>query len=382
MKYRLTNRFKFALATGLFAASVGLQAQTPPAMPVKIQVIEKTNVPLTFDYPARVQSANQVEIHARVSGVLLKQHYQDGAEVKAGEVLYTIDPQSYQATVDRAKAQVLMEQARLRQAEREKKRVEGLYRQKAVSEQERDQAISAYELAEAGLVGAQAALKEAQLNLDYTQVTAPISGLTSQRLQTVGNLVGRDYGRTHLTNITQLDTVELHFSVGEKEFIERSQQFEQGILRYTNQNKPTVSVSHLGQTLQGELDFSGHEVEASTGSIKLRARFANANKVLLPGAFVRAEVGGIEAVDAIQIPQKAVLQIGSQAFVYVIQDSKAQLVPIQLQRQVDNSWLVSAGLNVGDQLIINNLIKLRPGTPVQVLPEQPPANQAPTKSAQ
>lgn len=371
MKNRLNQIHKNLIFIGLLGLSVTAFSQTPPPMPVEVQTIEKTNVPLSYDYPARVKSPSQVEIHARVSGILLKQHYQDGQQVKAGDVLYTIEPKAYQAAVDRAKAQVLMEQARLRQAEREKKRVEGLYREKAVSEQERDQAISAYELAEAGLVGAQAALKEAQLNLDYTQVKAPIDGLTDQKRQSVGDLVGREYNRTHLTTITQLDPIEVHFSISEKEFVEREQQIQNGVLRYSQGQKPQVSVTHLGQTLQGELDFSGHQVDQQTGSVKLRALFANQNRTLLPGAFVRIELGGIEAVDVIQIPQKAVLQIGTQSFVYVMKDGKAQMLPVQLQRAVGQTWLVDGGLNPGDQLILNNLIKLRPGAPVQVLPKNP-----------
>ncbi|MBE0494311.1 MAG: efflux RND transporter periplasmic adaptor subunit [Thiomicrospira sp.] len=321
-------------------------------------------MPLSYSYPARVQSASQIQIHARVNGLLLKQHYQDGDEVKAGALLYSIDPKPYQATVNRAKAQVLMEQAKLRQAEREKKRVEGLYREKAVSEQERDQATSAYELAQAGLVGAQAALQEAQLNLDYTQVTAPTQGLTGQRIHSVGDLVGRDYGATHLTNITQLNPIEVHFSMVEKEFVERATQIQQGQLRYQNGSSPTISVTHLGETLKGQLDFSGHQVESKTGSVKLRARFDNPNKTLLPGAFVHVTLGGIEALNVIQIPQKAVLQIGTQSFVYVVKDDKAELVPVGLQTQVGNSWLIKQGLNPGDQLITNNLVKLRPNTPV------------------
>ena len=298
--------------------------------------------------------------------MLLEKHYQDGEQVKAGDLLYTIDPKPYQAAVNRAKAQVLMEQAKLRQAEREQKRVEGLYREKAVSEQERDQAISAYELAQAGLVGAQAALQEAQLNLDYTQVTAPTQGLTGQRTHSVGDLVGRDYGATHLTNITQLDPIEVHFSIVEKEFVERETQIQQGQLRYQNGSTPSVSVTHLGEILNGQLDYRGHEVEAATGSVKLRARFDNPNRNLLPGAFVHVRLAGIEAVNVIQIPQKAVLQIGTQSFVYVVKDDKAEMLPVELQTQVGNSWLIKQGLEPGDQLITNNLVKLRPNAPVAI----------------
>lgn len=369
MKHSIQTLLKTSLISGLFAVSSVVLAQTPPPLPVKTLTIEKTNVPLSYTYPARVQSASQVEIHARVSGLLLEKHYQDGEQVEAGDLLYTIDPKPYQATVNRAKAQVLMEQAKLRQAEREKKRVEGLYREKAVSEQERDQAISAYELAQAGLVGAQAALQEAQLNLDYTQVTAPTQGLTGQRMHSVGDLVGRDYGATHLTNITQLDPIEVHFSIVEKEFVERETQIQQGQIRYQNGSSPTVSVTHLGETVNGQLDYRGHQVETATGSVKLRARFDNPNKSLLPGAFVHVDLAGIEAVNVIQIPQKAVLQIGTQSFVYVVKDDKATMLPVDLQTQVGNSWLIKNGLEPGDQLITNNLVKLRPNAPVAIQSE-------------
>ncbi|HEY9018117.1 efflux RND transporter periplasmic adaptor subunit [Thiomicrospira sp.] len=366
MKHSIQTYLKTSLISGIFAISSAAFAQTPPPLPVKTLTIEKTNVPLSYSYPARVQSASQVEIHARVSGLLLEKHYQDGEAVKAGDLLYTIDPKPYQAIVNRAKAQVLMEQAKLRQAEREKKRVEGLYSEKAVSEQERDQATSAYELAQAGLVGAQAALQEAQLNLDYTQVTAPTQGLTGQKRHSVGDLVGRDYGATHLTNITQLDPIEVHFAIVEKEFVERETQIQQGQLRYQNGSSPSVSVSHLGETFEGQLDYRGHEVEAATGSVKLRARFDNPNKTLLPGAFVHVELAGIEAVNVIQIPQKAVLQIGTQSFVYVVKDNKAEMRPVGLKTQVGNTWLITQGLEPGDQLITNNLVKLRPNAPVAI----------------
>ncbi|AHF01966.1 hemolysin D [Thiomicrospira aerophila AL3] len=348
-------------------AIANAQADAPPPMPVQVQVIEATNVALSYEYPARVQSANQVDIHARVSGVLLKQHFNDGDAVKKGQLLYSIEDRIYQAAVDHAQAQVLMAQAQLRQAEREKVRVEGLFKEQAVSEQERDQTISAYELAQAGLVGAQAALQSAQIDLDYTQVRAPINGMTGQKQQTVGDLVGRDYNRSLLTTLTQLDPIEVHFTIGEREFIERQQQLQQGILRFSQGEQLSAQVSHLGHQLTGVIDFADHQINPHTGSVSLRARFANPNAALLPGAFVRIQLDGIEAVDVIQIPQSAVLQIGSQAFVYVIKDGTAQMVPVGLQRAVEQTWLVDSGLAVGDQLILNNLIKLRPNTPVQAV---------------
>jgi membrane fusion protein (multidrug efflux system) len=358
---------KWSIGLGLCFITPYAMADQPPAMPVEVQVIEASNVALSYDYPARVHSANQVEIHARVSGTLIAQHFKEGEAVKKGDLLYTIEDRIYKAAVEHAHAQVLMAQATLRQAEREKVRVEGLFKEQAVSAQEVDQSLSAYELAQAGLAGAQAALQSAQIDLDYTQVRAPIDGITGKGIQSVGDLVGRDYNRTHLTTLTQLNPIEVHFSMGEREFIERQQQLQQGILRLTQGEQLTAQVNHLGSRLEGVIDFADHQINPNTGSVSLRAQFDNANSHLLPGAFVRIQLGGIEAVDVIQIPQSAVLQIGSQAFVYVIKDGTAQMLPIELQRAVGQTWLVNSGLSVGDQLIVNNLVKLRPNTPVQAI---------------
>lgn len=358
---------KWSVGLGLCFIAPYAIADQPPAMPVEVQVIEASNVALSYDYPARVQSANQVEIHARVSGTLIAQHFKDGQAVNKGDLLYTIEDRIYKAAVDHAQAQVLMAQATLRQAEREKVRVEGLFKEQAVSAQEVDQSLSAYELAQAGLAGAQAALQSAQIDLDYTQVRAPIDGIPGQRIQSVGDLVGRDYNRTHLTTLTQLNPIEVHFSMGEREFLERQQQLQQGILRFTQGEQLTAQVDHLGSRLEGVIDFADHQINPNTGSVSLRARFDNSDSRLLPGAFVRIQLGGIEAVDVIQIPQSAVLQMGSQAFVYVVKDGTAQMLPIELQRAVGQTWLVNSGLSVGDQLIVNNLVKLRPNTPVQAI---------------
>lgn len=370
MKNFLNRSISTLALSSIFVFSNQVFADGPPPMPVKTLQIEKTNVALNYEYPARLVSSSSIEIHARVSGILEEKLFQDGTLVEKDDLLFRIDPKPYQAIVDKAKAQVLTEQARLRQAEREKNRVEGLYREKAVSEQERDNAISAFELAQAGLAGAKAALNEAQLNLDYTEVRAPISGLVGTDYQKAGDLVGRDYGRTHLTTITQLSPIEAHFAIGEKEYVERLQQVNQGILKYSQGDKPTVALAHVGMDYTGQIKFADHVVDIETGSIKQIATFENPEQTLLPGAFVRIKLEGIEAQDVIQIPQSAVLQIGGQAFAYVIQEGKAQLVPVGLQRQVGNSWLINDGLNVGDQLILNNLAKLRPSAPVVALPAE------------
>lgn len=375
MKSHFRAPFSTLLFVGLLTFGIHSQAKTQeqqaaPAIPVKAVVIEPTNVPLSYEFPGRVKSPNYVEISARVSGELLEQLFEDGDTVQKNQLLYRIDPRPYRAEIDRLKAQVLMEQAKLNQAEREKNRVVRLFAGKAVSEQERDAAIASYELAQASVAAAQAAQRQAQLNLDYTEVRAPISGKTGLKRQSVGNLVGRDYGHTLLTDIMQLDPIEIHFSIGEFEFMTLQQRIESGEFKYSQGNQPQVSVDYMKQTLNGELNYTDHAVDAATGSIKLRARFANPDTTLLPGAFVRVKLSGIEAVNTIKIPQDAVLQIGAQAFVYVIQDNKAQLVPVELGVQLNQAWLIRSGLKQGDQIILDNLVKVRPGTSVQIVADQ------------
>lgn len=375
MKSHFRAPFSTLLFVGLLTFGIHSQAKTQeqqaaPAIPVKAVVIEPTNVPLSYEFPGRVKSPNYVEISARVSGELLEQLFEDGDTVQKNQLLYRIDPRPYRAEIDRLKAQVLMEQAKLNQAEREKNRVVRLFAGKAVSEQERDAAIASYELAQASVAAAQAAQRQAQLNLDYTEVRAPISGKTGLKRQSVGNLVGRDYGHTLLTDIMQLDPIEIHFSIGEFEFMTLQQRIESGEFKYSQGNQPQVSVDYMKQTLNGELNYTDHSVDSATGSIKMRAQFNNQDAVLLPGAFVRVKLSGIEAVNTIKIPQDAVLQIGAQAFVYVIQDNKAQLVPVELGVQLNQAWLIRSGLKQGDQIILDNLVKVRPGTSVQIVADQ------------
>lgn len=351
----------------LLTLTLGLaHADAPPATQVKTETIQLTHVELRYDYPGRVQSPHAVEIHARASGELLEQLYNDGDQVEQGQLLYKIDPSVYQAQYQRAQSQLAMERAKLNQSEREKKRVEGLYRDNAVSQQERDNAVSAYELARASVKAARAQLQQTQIDLDYTEVRAPIGGITGMKQQTVGSLVGREYGATWLTTITQLDPIEIHFSIGEREFVERQQAIMRNELRYSQGDTPGVQVTYLGQTLSGELNFSDHTVDQHTGSVKLRASFHNPQHLLLPGSFVRVQLTGIEAVDVVVIPQTAVLQVGTQAFVYVVKDHQAQLVPVTLGEQLPQAWIIRDGLQPGDQLIVNNLMQLRPGVPVRV----------------
>lgn len=384
----LARMSSFLLAVTLLlpvSASAGQEkggAPAPQAMPVNVLKVQSMDAPVYFEYPGRTQAVQQATVYARVGGILQKKFYEDGQTVKAGQLLYQIDDRRYQALVNKAKAQVQVAQANLNQAEREYKRVEGLYKKKAVSEQERDNAISSLELAKASLEGAKAALNDAQIDLDYTQVKAEISGVTGIKEQDVGNLVGTNAENSKLTTITKLDSIYVTYSIPDSERLSLHKEIVAGKIQLVSDVKLNAEIINDKQQVlaKGTVDFTDSKIDAKTGSVQGRAIFDNANAQFLPGEFVRLRVYSATRKNVFTIPQKAVLQMGQQAFVYVVKQGLAELYPVGLAAQEGENWLVETGLNDGDQVIVGNLIKLRPKTPVQVLPAAAnagnPANKA------
>lgn len=367
-----------SLVAALFSASAVAEQKRPP-MPVPVVVVKKTDVPVTYEYPARTEAAQQVQVVAQVSGILEKKYYQDGDRVKAGQDLYLIDPRRYQAKVTQAKAQVDVEEAKVKQAEREYKRVKGLYKNKAVSEQEMDNALSSFELAQAGLEGAKASLSDAQIDLGYTKVKAEISGFTSQKQQDVGSLVGTSAANSTLTTITNLDTIYANFSIPDNDMNEQRSLVASGQLAMPADRKFDAEMIGQDQKVigKGVLDFTDSKIDTNTGSVMARATFENADHVLLPGEFVRIRLSGAKRLGVFTIPQKAVLQVGQQAFVYVVKNGVANLMPVQIATTSGDKFLVNGGLKEGDQVVTANLIKLRPNTPVSpIVPGAAPKAQA------
>lgn len=342
---------------------------TPPPMPVTTLAVTKTNRPLYATYPGRVEAYQQVEIHARVAGILQSKYYEDGASVKAGDRLYKIDDRRYRAAVSQAKAQLQKEQANLNQMQREYERVNALSRGTAISEQDVDLALANLEQARASRAAAEAALENALIDLGYTEVKAEIDGVTGLKRQDVGNWVGSEPQNTLLTTITQLDSVYVSFALPDSERKKQLRLAAEGRLQLAPYGKWQAEVvNDSGQVLaQGAVDFVDSRIDDRTGSVAARAKFANTARSLMPGEFVRLRVPLGERLNVFEIPQQAVMQVGHQAFVYVVKDAKAVLVPIGLAAQQGENWLVESGLQEGDQVIVANLIKLRPNSAVQVM---------------
>lgn len=360
-------------AASVFSVQVYADGEQNPAakqaMPVKVIIAKPGDSPVFYEYPGRIQAVQTVGVFARVAGVLQEKFYEDGQVVKAGQPLYQIDARRYQAVVDKAKAQLQVEQANLSQAQREYNRVNGLYLKKAVSEQERDTAISSLELAKAAVQGAKAALNDAQIDLDYSHVKAEISGVTGIKQQDVGSLVGTDSQNSLLTTITDLSSVYVIYAMPDSQRQALRSLMRQGKLVEAKQNRLIAQIIDEQQQVlaEGEVDFTDSRIDEATGSVQARAVFANQQGQFLPGEFVRLRVLAATRKNVFEIPQRAVLQMGQQAFVYVVKQGLAEMIPVGLAAQQGESWLVESGLQEGDQVVVNNLIKLRPKTPVKAI---------------
>lgn len=342
---------------------------TMPPLPVATYKVVTSDVPVSLEYPAKVKSIQQVGIVARVSGVLEKKLFTEGSFVKVGETLYQIDSDRYEALMQEAVADVGVKEATLKQATRDWERTKALFEQDAVSQKERDSALSTYESAIASLKSSQAALKKATIDFNYTKVKATISGVTSLNAQDVGSYVGSSSDTMTLTTITQTDPVYVEFSLPDIELLKKRYVMGAGNWNNIAQAKLPVGLSTPDgskYTKTGTLDFIDSYVDAETSTIKARATFANPNNILIPGLFVRVNVEGLVYKDALSIPQKALLQESIGSFVYVVKEGKAMKVPVKAGTVHNDTYIIESGLSAGDVVITNNLTKLRPGSAVIV----------------
>ena len=344
-------------------------AQAMPPLSVATYKVVASDVPVSLEYPAKIKSIQQINVVARVSGILEKKYFTEGNFVKAGEMLYQIDFERYEALMQEAAADVGVKEATLKQATRDWERIKTLFAQDAVSQKERDSALSAYESAIASLKASQAALKKATIDFNYTKVKAPISGMTSLNTQDIGSYVGSNSDTMTLTTITQIDPIYVEFSLPDIELLKKRYVMGTGNWNSIAQAKLPVRLltpDGSAYAKEGTLDFLDNSVDAETSTIKARATFSNPNHILIPGLFVRVNVGGLVYKDAISIPQKALLQDATGSYVYIVKEGKAHKLPVKAGTVHNDTYIIESGLNVGDTVITNNLTKLRPGAPINV----------------
>lgn len=341
---------------------------TPPPPQVTITEVQTKAVPVTYEYAARVSAYREVQVRARVGGILLKRNFTEGAQVKAGQVLFEIDPAPFEAELARTKAQLQQAQAQFNQAVRDAERALQLFARGAGSEKSRDDAIAAKELGAAAVAAAEAQVRTAQLNLDYTKVRAPISGITSLEQVPEGSLIGTSGDSGLLTAITQLDPIYVNFAFADREGAEirrlLASQQPKGSPAKDLKVKITFGDSEVYDQ-EGTIDFTSSSIDTQTGTLQARAIVKNPNQRLVPGQFVRATVTGLTLDDAIVVPEAAVMQGPQGQFVYTINSTgNAEIRPVELSRQIESGWIVSSGLRAGDKLVTEGVIKVRPGGPV------------------
>lgn len=347
----------------------GAPPQMPPA-PVTVVSVQPADVPVTYEYAGRTAGSREVEIRARITGILLQRLYQEGQKVKAGDVLFKIEPQQSQAASAQAKAV-------LTNAERDWQRVKELFDAGAVSARERDEALAAVQQA-------RAQNQTASINLDYTTVLAPITGVTSQEAVSEGSLVAAN--TSLLTRITQLDPMYVNFAYPDTEQMQLRQDLAAGKLALPADQKLQAEVQFGDGSVYpqlGDVNFTDSFIDTATGSINARATIANADGKLMPGQFVRVVVKGFVRKNAIVIPDQAVIQSPMGAIVYVVSaDNKAQIRPVKLGMLLGKDRIVDEGLQANDRVITEGMIKVRPDAPVAIdAPATPTSDNNKTEKA-
>jgi len=335
----------------------------PPAMPVAVVAAKLSNVPVLLEAVGRAEGSKEVEVRARVTGLIEQQRYREGDRVKANAPLFLIEQAPFEIALAQARAALMQEQAKLEQARREAKRLAPLAEQRAISQREYDDATSTLHISEASVAAAQAQVRQAQVNLSYTRVVSPITGLTGRAEKSQGSLVSPTDGL--LTRVTQTDPIWVRFSFSESE-LARLRSGKAGVVKLLSADgKP------LGAT--GKLNFEGSTVDPQLGTVQLRAEFANPDLAVLPGQFVRAQVNAGDE-QAYIVPQAAIINGERGKAVWTVKEGKALPAPVEVGAWVGNGWAVRKGLNEGDTVIVDNLLKLRPGAPVAPQAASAPAS--------
>lgn len=361
----------FSLA-GCGEEKAGAQLQGPPPAPVRAAVLERKDVPLRYEYVGQTEGSRSVEVRARVQGLLLKRTYREGAYVREGDVLFLIDPEKYRASSAQTGGELAALRAKLEQTRLEHNRISDLFAKGVVSAKERDDAFAAYDSAKANVAAAEAKMQSEQLDLGYTQVRAPISGITSQEVRSEGSLITTDSAGSLLTTITQLDPLYVNFAIPGTESMQVRRQAQEGKVAVPAEGYSVRLKLADGSVFEqaGRMTFEDRYVDPSTGSIRARAEISNTDAQVLPGEFVRVLLDGAVMKDAIVIPERAVLFSQNGPMVYVIGEGDvAELRPVTLGQGVTGGLVVESGLEAGQRIVVDGIMKVRPGGAVSVIPE-------------
>jgi membrane fusion protein (multidrug efflux system) len=353
-----------------------------PPSEVAVMTAAVQSIPVTFEYVGQTAGSREVEVRARVTGILLSRNFKEGDRVKQGQSLFTIDPKPFQAALARAVADVAAAEARYDQAKRNAARLKPLYAEKAVSQKENDDAVSAEAIGAADVAAARARLTEARLNVEYTKVEAPVSGISTRAIPSEGTLISGP--SVLLTSVVQVDPIWVNFGIPDNERARLQKEVEAGRLTLPKNGSVEVALRLADGSMYphtGRLNFSDVRISAATGTQEARAELPNKEGILRPGQFVRVVLRGATRPNAVTVPQRAVLEGPQGKFVYVVDEkSTASPRPVEVGDWAGENWIITSGLKGGEQVIVDGVMKIGPGAPVKVA-EKPAAKPAAEKQA-
>ena len=350
-----------------------------PAPEVNVVEVSPQSLPVNFEYVGQTAGSREVEVRARVTGILLKRNFKEGAPVAQGQSLFTIDPEPFRAALARAEADVAAAEARYEQAKRNAARLKPLYAEKAVSQKENDDAVSAEAIGAADVKAARARLTEAKLNLEYTRVEAPVAGVTSRALASEGTLVSGP--SVLLTTVVQVNPMWVNFGIPDNEVASLQKDADAGRLKLPKNFEVELRLADGSMyPRKGKLSFEDVRISPATGTREARAELPNPEGGLRPGQFVRVVLRGANRPNAVTVPQRAVLEGPQGKFVYVVNDkSQAEPRPVQAGEWAGDQWIITKGLNGGERVIVDGLLKLGPGAPVRIAQKKQADNQVAEK---
>jgi len=375
----------FAFVVCAIAGLAGCGKSAPPAPPppeVLVTEVKQQDVPIYNEYVGQLDASVNATIESRVQGYLVSQNYKEGQLVKKSDVLFQIDRRPFEAALAQAKAAFLQADASAKQAEMNAQRATDLFQRKVSSEQERDNAVQSAAAARAQAAAQQAAVEQAQLNLDYTTITAPVDGIAGLVRVQVGDLINAN---TVLTTVTKVDPIKAYFTVSEQRYSEYAKRYADPEERATHEKELKFELILVDGSVYphtGEMYAADNQVDVRTGSLRIAALFPNPGNILRPGQFARIRVESDIKHDALLVPQRAVTELqGTYQVAVVGPDNKVHVQPVKMGRRIGHDWIVEEGLHAGDRIVVEGVQKARDGTAVNPKPWTSPASPSPSPSA-
>ncbi len=378
-----------ALSSLLFLAACGEKPQQAAMgdmkVPVSVVTVQATPAEVTVELPGRVEAIKDAQIRARVTGIVNEINFKQGSDVKAGQLLFTIDPAPYRAVRAQAAAQLQRAEADAKSARLLAQRYAKLIKSNAVSRQEYDNAMAAAGQADAAIAAAKAALQTADIDLGYTKVVSPIAGRIGKSLVTEGALVSAS-AATQMATVQQLDRVYVDLTRSTTELAQLRRALASGELeRSSEEAAKAQAILEDGSIYDkpGELLFSGVTVDPTTGQVNLRAEFPNPDQILLPGMYVRVQLEQGVDEKALLVPQQALQRTADgRSSLMLVKEGKVQVVPVSVGPGINGEWMITKGLSSGDVVVVEGFQKIRPGASVQGIPwKQAAAEQGAGSSA-